>query len=726
MILEKIKLNNFMCYYGINEITFEKGLNIIAGDNGYGKSKIFDAIYWVVYDKCHDVNYKEPRSTELIKETIISDRHKHEAEDGVISCSVSLIFLDEKKNNRYTLKRIFKGTKNGKEFTFGNKSKLSVKEKVRNLDSQFINSKDDIDRILNKIMPLNIRDYMWFQGEAIDRIIDFKNSDSLLKAINLLSDISTFDEINNIAETFKKKTLGKLNQKKQEQSDDQEASERIKNSIESMVEKITKSELDLADKENDLFEHNEELAITIEKIQAAEEIKHLNIETNKLYKSIESDSKYLETLKMSLHQKMFSELWILKGMEEISEEFKRLYKKYQNDRSNKRAEILSEKKASEIVKNIGFAKLPANMPRANYLEQMLEDEQCYVCGQKALKESEAYALIEAHLDKINVSEVSIDDSEVANFNFYDEFDKLFTNSISVKNKIGKIDDNIENYENIVSNLKNELDQNQNEYNRKSEILNSLLRQESLSVMKAEEITEKIKTLNTLIRSTEKKIEKIKYEIDFQNDELNELNRSLDKLVTGDIDDVFLKGAEIGQKLHDLSKSTRERVFAELIEKLEIQANRHYKEMTEGNKAARGIIKIKKSGRNYSPDIVNNSGESLPGMNTSNMILIKLATIMAIISARESTRDNELYTLISDAPLSALGENYSLGFCTTVSNVYKQSIITSKEFYVDKDLQNTLLNSEHINLGSLYEITPNLVEEERESRNKLQTKIDRIK
>lgn len=725
MILENLKLNNFMCYYGEKEINFKKGLNIVAGDNGYGKSKVFDAIYWVVYDKCHDVNYKDPRPTSLINDSIISDRHKHESENGVITCSVSLTFLDEIKNNRYTLKRTFKGTKNGQEFTYGNKSSLTVKEKVRNLDSQFITEKDEIDRILNKIMPSNIKDYMWFQGEAIDRIIDFKNSDSLLKAINLLSDISTYDKVHEVAEKFKNKTKRKLNDKKEEQSDDREASESIKNSIENIELDLKRNEDLLAERSNDLIDYKNELEETIEKVRAAEKIKSLNQETNRLYDLIERKTEISESLKMSIHQKMFDELWVLKFQEDISENFKHMFRNYENDRSNKKAEILAERKVSEIIKNRAFAKLPANMPRANYLEQMLEDKQCFVCGQSAPENSNAYKLIEAHLEKINTTDTSIKDSEISNYNFRNDFDRLFTNAITVKGKIENIDDSITRYEKNLDDLEKELDTIQNDYDSQSEKLNSLIEQESLSISKAEVITEKIKTVNKLIRDTQTKIDNLVGNIDHQNSELKEMEKSLDKLVVGAIDDRFVKGAEIGEKLFQLSKSTRERVFAELIAKLEMEANDHYREMTIGNKAARGIIKIKKNGRNYSPDIVNDDGVSLQGMNTGNMILIKLATIMAIISARDSTRDNELYTLISDAPLSALGEKYSLGFCRTVSNVYKQSIITSKEFYVDKELQKTLINTSAINLGTLYEITPNLTEEERESRNKLDTKIERI-
>ena len=96
--------------------------------------------------------------------------------------------------------------------------------------------------------------------------------------------------------------------------------------------------------------------------------------------------------------------------------------------------------------------------------------------------------------------------------------------------------------------------------------------------------------------------------------------------------------------------------------------------------------------------------------------------MAIISARQGSRDTELYTLITDAPMSVFGEDYTIGFCKTVSKVYRQSIIMSKEFYRNEALRYKLLNDDSIKLGKVYMITPSISESERTNRNSLSTNI----
>ena len=47
MIIEEIELKNFQCYYDTKTFRFSKGLNIILGKNGDGKTKFYEAIDWL-------------------------------------------------------------------------------------------------------------------------------------------------------------------------------------------------------------------------------------------------------------------------------------------------------------------------------------------------------------------------------------------------------------------------------------------------------------------------------------------------------------------------------------------------------------------------------------------------------------------------------------------------------------------------------------------------------
>ena len=47
MIIKKIQIENFLCYYDAKTFVLDKGLNIILGENNEGKTKFFEAVYWL-------------------------------------------------------------------------------------------------------------------------------------------------------------------------------------------------------------------------------------------------------------------------------------------------------------------------------------------------------------------------------------------------------------------------------------------------------------------------------------------------------------------------------------------------------------------------------------------------------------------------------------------------------------------------------------------------------
>lgn len=46
MIIRKIQIDNYLCYYDTNTFELSEGLNIILGENGR-KTKFFEAVDWL-------------------------------------------------------------------------------------------------------------------------------------------------------------------------------------------------------------------------------------------------------------------------------------------------------------------------------------------------------------------------------------------------------------------------------------------------------------------------------------------------------------------------------------------------------------------------------------------------------------------------------------------------------------------------------------------------------
>ena len=53
MIIRNISITNFQSYYETQTLEFSKGLNLILGKGGKGKSKLFNAFYWVFFGKLY-------------------------------------------------------------------------------------------------------------------------------------------------------------------------------------------------------------------------------------------------------------------------------------------------------------------------------------------------------------------------------------------------------------------------------------------------------------------------------------------------------------------------------------------------------------------------------------------------------------------------------------------------------------------------------------------------
>jgi DNA sulfur modification protein DndD len=250
---------------------------------------------------------------------------------------------------------------------------------------------------------------------------------------------------------------------------------------------------------------------------------------------------------------------------------------------------------------------------------------------------------------------------------------------------------------------------------------------SLNVDQAGNLLNEFSAQNELAKRTITEVNSNSNLIAKRKEELQKIESELSKLVVGEIPAYLIEKVKVLAEFSQVAESTRKRVFGKLVQILEEEANKHYLEMTQGNMSSRGIIRLKElsNGKNYMPELVDEQGNVLLQLNTGNIILIKLATIMAIISARQGSRDTDLYTLITDAPMSVFGEDYTIGFCKTVSKVYRQSIIMSKEFYKNTKLREQLLTNADIKLGKVYLITPSIPQNERSNRNSLSTNIEKL-
>lgn len=724
MILQSIELNNFMCYAGTNKFEFTEGINVIIGDNGYGKSKLFDAFYWVMYDQCFDTAKKDFVPTSKLKRLLVSDKALNEIEEGVITTSVILTFHNTEKDSVYILERMYQVRKESDRIVEDQGSDEIVRFKEMSyLNAREVTDPTQIDSIKRTILPNNIKPYMWFQGEQVESIIDFNKESTLTQAINVLSNISKYDRIIEVANALKESSSKELNKKQRDLSGDKSKSESLELERQELISKIRALELqDLQIKDN-LATAEENSERLLSKLADAQKIRELEERRKGIERNLQEAQAELNEEQKNLHKRLFTNKWVLKGTEGLFDEYSKIYNGFEQTKLRRKVELEARIEAEKEMNKAMF-QLPIDVPEPIHLENMLSMEKCLVCDRDAPKDSDPWVNMKRLLDRSRAKIEELEDQEGTLHDFSLDLKRLYQNGLALSHNISGIDADIKSTFRKIKRLDNRRRTLAEDLQRTEAEVNSLVVDAALNPSQATNLLNEYAAQMDLARRSQREVDSNAHIIARKQEELLQVEKELSNLVTGELPAYLTEKVRVLDEFFYLTHSTRKRVFHELVARLEEEANRHYLEMTRGNLSARGIIRFKElsNGKNYMPELVDENGNTLLQLNTGNIILIKLATIMAIISARQGSRATDLYTLITDAPMSVFGEDYTIGFCQTVSKVYRQSIIMSKEFYRNTQLREQLLKNSEIKLGKVYMITPSIPETERTNRNSLATHI----
>lgn len=164
MRLERIILENFRQYYGQQKLNFakdrERNVTVIHGINGAGKTSLFLALNWCFYGR----NVENIKVVENVGELVSKEAIAQAKPGDQVQTSVTIAFLHN--GHRYMVKRILTGSK----LLTGN---LAINEM-----DQFSMMRQGVDGrsesimnplgTMNAILPVNAREYFFFDGEKID------------------------------------------------------------------------------------------------------------------------------------------------------------------------------------------------------------------------------------------------------------------------------------------------------------------------------------------------------------------------------------------------------------------------------------------------------------------------------------------------------------------------------------------------------------------------------
>ena len=152
MKLLKLELFNFRQFYGKNEIVFsthqEKNITLIHAENGVGKTAILNSIIWCFYGSTTKT-FERPKEL-LNKYAKQNDENRF------------YVYIDfEESGINYQAQRVVSNLSSGMTFRVFEISSNGSFEQISNPDL-FINS----------IIPREMADYFFFEGEGVGNIID--------------------------------------------------------------------------------------------------------------------------------------------------------------------------------------------------------------------------------------------------------------------------------------------------------------------------------------------------------------------------------------------------------------------------------------------------------------------------------------------------------------------------------------------------------------------------
>lgn len=661
-----------MCYSGTdNIISFIDGLNLILGGNGYGKTKLYDAFNWVLFDKITNQDGRLTISTKEIREGLVSKRALAQLSDNKEVTAIVRLEVANEKGKYITLERSYKTMKlSGMDFSSTGKSILTISEKDEfEYKPLLFSSQSEIDEyIREQIIPPDILEHLWFQGErGIKRAVDTSNTKQLQHVINKLSYIDTWERFISAAKDTDRRTKDKFEKAVKKSNKNREKSDELQKDLHSIqkelseIEKelgIHRQEIDLADEQMDNLSMSEGVR---------EDLRNLRDEEFKLGKDLAETEKEFNNILDTANRDLFDSYWVVHGTEHIAKKFGELNEAY----------IYSKHEDRRRAEN-GLPPIPKGNPSATHLNKMLRDERCNICNRPAEKGSEAYEHIKRLLPE-NYPEVE------DNFDPYhhevslkilDRSKSIVTHHSTSYEAAAK--KGIQRYFLLKDKWK-KLEEESRLAEEQKAILLSRYGMESIEggVRQGEQylsLSEKKARLSKKIGRQEARQEELL-------EEQRRKNKELKDLLGDEIDSNLSKQMKYFESLLLAAKEAKETQYTRLVDLLSRETNRHYEAINKYSGAFFGKVVFRQNSKGgYFPDIQNGNGDSVTsGMSTSQLLSMQFSILFAILSANKEYGFNKRYPLIADAPNSAFDAKKKKHLLRQIGITFEQSIVMMFEY-----------------------------------------------
>lgn len=687
MLIRNITIENFQSYHGSQTLEFSKGLNLVIGKGGKGKSKLFNAFYWVLFGKIYitDIGWCTtdtlPNSAKLSmqRHEFINQKALFDCEAGAKINTVVALELEDDKGNSYAIERSVQT----KRLTAENVdspnswevSNNTLKVSYDTNNGTMLRTGDMADNIISNLFPEGIRNYIWFQGESLESLINFRNKETLKAAVKHISYYPYYEKLSGIISKSKSK-IAAMENKKLKESNKYNAELQGYLSTIALKQKQIEAEEEKRQKTEDNIN-----TIRIALADSESKINGLAGFTSlvKKYDDCKNDIEKINTQINEIDKYQRSKLpilWVLRSVDSMIKECKNIIESHKNEEYT-----MPEKKYLDN-------------PSRTKLEEILKDGKCFVCGSEVTEGNAAFHYI---IERMKMQEEYLQQMEDYRNNM--QFSKMFNMFVgkiqdypdSLLLSLSRIDKQFEDSEDKIEEL---FAKRKKLHDTKKIIDEEIQSVKTKYGVNPVEQADTANIINTNIRASRSNLEREQRKLDASKNLIANYNREL-RNAQSKLDTLYSKDKSVEKVpetewklisifLDDICKIVQENARKELLRKIEERSNQFYTKFTEHDNGYKGNVKI---GDDYSIEFD-------PGLNTSHEDRKKMSVINALLALNQEAVGT-YYPFISDAPTSSFDTETTHKYLLGIKDIFGQSIIMTKDVDIDSDNFNDLVSQPNV-------------------------------
>lgn len=674
MKINRIIIENYLCYYEKKTFNLSDGLNIIIGENGEGKTKFYEALDWMFTGL---IDGKEPKLLELIS----AKKKKDSSVGGKFEVSVS-IEVRQFNEVKY-VKRSYVVTKES-DLNFIT-SQVMLTATVDKVNGEREHAR--AEQIFSEIFPERYRRFSMFKGEQEFRILEKPDSfNELVAAFSESSDYENYTKAISEMRKIREKSISEAGKRSQKDSINYQIAKTKIEEKEKEVKSFSDRLYIIKNNKNIL---EQQIKLHESSVANSEEIEKLNKRIAELEQAIKSKQDLID---QDYTKYLFDEKWILRDFESVFNEYCRKIEHFSKEKweqeSNYQKKIAYEQGQADLI-TAHKANLPFDVPSVDLMRDMLEEEICKVCNRSAPIGSDAYIFMKSRFEKYKKIVEGGAKKKKEQFLFSNDYlgklrfimDTHRNNRLLAEDIMESIEQKKQSNHSLfeeINDLNNKL---ASEKKEKSRIISFSNESEERSQNKLTDYRSWIQDLWDCKREEITFTEKL-------NDLVNEL-KDLEEEATRynkTKDPILGKARDLYDTISKIFNDTKERKFDDFIEKLQRETNEIFGKINLD--AFKGYIKFEKkligTKANINVLLIEDNG-IFENPNDSLKTSMHISILFAISKlAKEFSSDD--YPMIFDAPTSTFGELKTTNFLNVLNEVGNQKILLIKDF-ITRDLKN---------------------------------------